>query len=114
FSTTGTFASSPGLPRSLTCFLEVYLQGGQRAFIETGRRRVSGDFLAGFRRVWKCSICCSFSAIGYRFLWRGPCLWLNGADDGLRYWAHFGLPLESSCVLRSGCRQAFSGFVIVA
>src|SRR3954447_4413562 len=88
--------------------------GGQHAFIETGRRRVSGDFLAGLRRVWKCSTCCSFSPTGYRFLWRGPCLWVNCADDGLRHWAHFGLPFESSCVLRPGCRQAFSSFGIVA
>jgi len=47
-------------------------------------------------------------------LWRRPCLWLNGADDGLRYRARFGLSFESSCVLRSGCRKAFSGFGIVA
>jgi len=37
-------------------------------------------------------------------------LGLTGADDGLRYRARFGLPFESSCVLRSVGSGVVSGF----
>jgi len=113
FSTTETFASFRGFPRGVLVSMR-FFRRGTACIYRNGPPQSFWGLFGWFSAGVEVQYSLQLSPTGYRFLWRGPCLWLNGADDGLRYRAHFGLPFESSCVLRSGCRQAFSGFGIVA
>jgi len=60
---------------------------------ELATRSFWGLFGLVFGRVWKCILAAAFPQLGVSVSMAWPLLWLNGADDGLRY-RHVRLPFE--------------------